>query len=88
MGVQIRKIDVQNWTYQRVIQIFSFSQPICAHSRLVAGVRRMTGYPEVPKRCGSVRVGDDPLGTQKGASFPLDERIGLFSPTESSLSRS
>jgi hypothetical protein len=41
-----------------------------------------------PPDSGYGSIGDDPLGTQKGASFPLDERIGLFSPTESSLSRS
>jgi hypothetical protein len=39
MGVQIREIDVQNWTPQRVIQISYFSQPICGHSCLVAGFR-------------------------------------------------
>jgi hypothetical protein len=36
----------------------------------------------IPKKCGSVRIGDDPTGTQKGASFPLDECIGLKSTIE------
>jgi hypothetical protein len=29
---------------------------------------RITGYPEVPKKCGSVRIGDDTPGTQTNCS--------------------
>jgi hypothetical protein len=43
-----------------------------------ASCGRITAKPEVTPKSGSVRIGDDPPGTQKGASFPLDECIGLL----------
>ena len=32
--------------------------------------------------CSNFRIGDNPTGTRKGASFPLGACIGLLSPTE------
>jgi hypothetical protein len=35
--------------------------------------------------CSNFRIGDDPAGTQKRASFPLKECIALLSPIEKLL---
>jgi hypothetical protein len=39
---------------------------------------RVTAYPEVaPKQCGSLRIGDNPLGTRITRLPGLNERVGL-----------
>jgi len=42
------------------------------------GARRVTANPDGTRKWGYFRVGEDTSGTQKGASFPLEECIGLL----------
>jgi hypothetical protein len=72
--------------------IASYCPASMACLSLLAGyLRRVTHIPvpsespptrKLPQNGCNVRVGDKPLGTQKGASFPLDECIGLKSSVE------